>query len=647
MGSKHPKEYKIPHKKRSSISFNEEDKSMSPLQNNSKKASATLNQKEITVIVPLNSSFWKKLYNIETSLNQIASDFLQENNIIIPKNCFIEWSFKNNIINMDFNPLKSLIKEDMNKIYIAQEIKPIPGTENLQINNIIDIVGKPFSNPFEIFTFEMKKKLIKIRLYNQEKIKSIQLDNYGIESAYCNGNNHLFISGGVNQTTNETIGLFWDINIMNNEFRFPIEMFPKKNHSMIYIEKKVYIIGGDDVNTMYYEEDSNEIKNWANLNYKRFEPSLIKHDNYLFCFDSSKKYINNFNNIFNFEKIDLNSHSAEWELINPQISPNIINTIFYQKFYGLVEDFRENIIFIGGIYNNNKNGSESDINNNECMNIQYNINKNIMEKSDIEFKNISFSEKSFLPLDYNTYIILPNFNKHYPEVVYFYKNKNRLDISQFHPNLKTKIKNIKTTQIKPSLYGLNFDMPKSNNIFINDFETAIRLANKNNSYNNSYFFEENIKSKNEKDKTEDMKIISPKNSISNNEINMNQIQEQENKESNKKIFRINRKEEEEEKEEERKEEEIKEKQKEDIKEEIKSNNEKIEKLNQKHLVKIFYIEKPNSLIKFHSSISNTFNENSNKIINNNIRNKIKKKNIVPPKEISIRSIKENLKKFIK
>ena len=97
---------------------------------------------------------------------------------------------------------------------------------------------------------------------------------------------------------------------------------------MIYIQKKVYIIGGDDVNTMIYSEDDKEITHWANLNYKRFEPSLIRHDNFLFCFDTSRKYINNFENNINFEKIDLFSRSEDWELVTPQISPNIVNCLF-------------------------------------------------------------------------------------------------------------------------------------------------------------------------------------------------------------------------------------------------------------------------------------------------------------------------------
>ena len=93
--------------------------------------------------------------------------------------------------------------------------------------------------------------------------------------------------------TLENIGLFWDIDLKKNTDLTPIKMFPKKNHSMIYIKGKVYIVGGDEVITLYYSEEGKEIIPWASLNYKRFEPSLIKHGNYLLCFDTSKKFLNN------------------------------------------------------------------------------------------------------------------------------------------------------------------------------------------------------------------------------------------------------------------------------------------------------------------------------------------------------------------
>jgi len=214
------------------------------------KSNTMQKQKTVDVVIPLNSGIWEKTYNIETPLNQIASDFLQESINNFKSNYYYKWSYKNNPIEMTVAPLKSIVNEDTNKIYFMSQIKPISEKGNLE-NDTSIIIGKPFSDPFEILIFESKKKVIKTRLYNKEKIKEIGLDKYGVDSAYCNGNNHLYISGGMDQSTQESIGLFWDIDLINNIFNVPIKMFPKKNHSMIYIEKKVFIIGGEDVNTSF------------------------------------------------------------------------------------------------------------------------------------------------------------------------------------------------------------------------------------------------------------------------------------------------------------------------------------------------------------------------------------------------------------
>ena len=87
------------------------------------------------------------------------------------------------------------------------------------------------TNPFEMYVFDARKKIIKRLKYATEIVKTLELDKYGINSSFCNGTNHLFISGGINPMTNEVINLFWDLDIENN--------FLKKKLDCLYRRKLI------------------------------------------------------------------------------------------------------------------------------------------------------------------------------------------------------------------------------------------------------------------------------------------------------------------------------------------------------------------------------------------------------------------------
>ena len=449
----------------------------------------TLTTRLVTIKVPINGSLWEKEYNIEATLEQIANDFKSGNGMdIIQKNHFIEWRYKDQIIKMDNRRIKSFLPDEnvlnIPPIVLEQEIKLIEG-EEVKLE-ICRIVGKPFYNPFEIYTFEPSSNLIKIKTYNHNLIVEKELDKFSIESAYCNGNNHLFLSGGVNSNTQGGLDLFWDIDLGTDDLSSLINMSPKKNHSMMYDYKKVYIVGGDDEVTLFYDTETKSINKLAYLNLKRFEPSLIRSDNYLFCFDTSSKKNND---KFSIEKINLNNIAQQkWEIIYPSISPQIGDKVFNQKFFGIIEDYKRNIIFLGGIYDNmeNKVGEE----NNPVMSMQYNINKNIMDKSDIAFQEISFGEKTFLPMDYKNYFILSNFPKRKPKLVFFDKEKNLLKLSSYKSNPKNQKKKDRhntrlfSSKIKQSLIGLNFDMPGLHKELDLNMNNNIEIPTQHNNINN-------------------------------------------------------------------------------------------------------------------------------------------------------------------
>ena len=435
------------------------------------------------------SGIWEKLFNVEETLEKISKNFKEENNMdTINENYFLQWYYKDSPIEMNNKKLKDFILEnninESSPIEINQKIKQKEGRENMILLDICEIVGKPLYNPFEILTFEPNKKSIGIRKYNNKVISSTKIYKCSIESAYCNGKNHLFISGGVDSSTREILDLFWDIDLKGDDLNSPIQIKKKKNHSMIFTEKKVYIIGGDDLNTLIYDTEKKNYVDFANLNLKRFEPSLIRHNNFLFCFDTTKGK----DNKFSIEKIDLNNReNPEWEIIYPNISALGEQNAYSQKFFGLVEDYRQNIIFLGGIYDDSRSQiiGENVIN----MNMRYNINKNKIEKSDIKFQEISLSEKTFLPIDEKTFFILPNFSKHSPKIIYFNREKNEINISSYVPNnkeiRKKKKENNISIQSKRPWFGLNFDMPGiQNDLNNNDNLNIIESINNNYDLNN-------------------------------------------------------------------------------------------------------------------------------------------------------------------
>ena len=451
----------------------------------------SLSTRLVTIKVPINDSLWEKQYNIEATLEQVANDFKSANEMdIIQKNHFIEWRYKDQIIKMDTRKIKSFLPDEnmqnIPPIVLEQEIKLIEGEEiNLEICRI---VGKPFYNPFEIYTFEPSRNLIRFKRYSQNLIAEKELDKFSIESAYCNGNNHLFLSGGLNPNNQGGLDLFWDIDLGIDDLSSPIKMVPKKNHSMMYDDKKVYIVGGDDEKTLFYDTETKNMNKIANLNIKRFEPSLIRSDNYLYCFDTSCRKNNN---KFSIERINLNNMAqSKWEIIYPSISPQIGDKVYNQKFFGIIEDYKRNIIFLGGIYDNtqNKTGEE----NNPIMNMKYNINKNTIDNSDIPFQEVSFGEKTFLPMDYKNYFILPNFPKRLPNVVYFEKEKNLFKISSYKSNPRNQKKKddhntrLFSSKIKASLFGLNFDMPGLHKEIDINMNNNIEFPTQHNNINNNY-----------------------------------------------------------------------------------------------------------------------------------------------------------------
>ena len=408
------------------------------------------NEEKVFIKIPLETGdFWEKEYFQNDLIGNVINDFKTENHVDIPKDYIMDWNCKNKSLKMT-DQIKTLLVNEIPTICFNPKMKKKPLI--IQEDDIIpQVVGKPFNNPFEIFLFKKSNKILKIQTYDENIINNLGLNDYNSSSAYCNGNNQLFISGGETEN-NEIINKLWQIDLINNNsLNDPFIISPKKNHSMIFIPPEyVFIVGGNDKKTFYFDSENHEIYEWAELNIERFEPALQRVGNTLYCFDN----INKLNNEqLSFEKTDLSSKNPEWNLIYPKMDLSLSNQKLPQKFFGVAKDGDNSIIFLGGTMDNYTEESK-------LLNYKYNPNNNTIELSNIPYHDYNFKEKTFLSYNKNIDYILPDFNRQCPEVVFYVKNKSKVQKVDYKPNIIIKTENVLRGANRPLLDSkYDFNMP--------------------------------------------------------------------------------------------------------------------------------------------------------------------------------------------
>ena len=446
----------------------------------------------ITVQINLDGKMtWNKEYSKETKIKQMYEDYEQEVRAEFPKEIkSILKSLKDKDVTIEEEPLLNYAngyEED--------------NTAFSKINNleIPEIIGKPFSNPFTVFNYIKKEKALKVLKFgNNSKLN--ELDDYNSSSAYCNGNNKLFISGG-EKNKGEYTEKFWIIDLKTAEIESN-DMIPKKNHSMIIIPGNyIFIVGGQTKQTFYFDLENSQFHGWKKLNKQRIEPALIVVDNYLYCFDNMNS---NFEDRLTFEKTNLNSSEHNWELFEPNMPSIRMN----QKYFGVVKS-NNDIIFIGG----NLDIENEEENLTERKNFKYNLNNNSIEESETNYINYNFKEKTFLKYNEKISYILPDFNRYHPEVMFYQKEKNAIKFLKCYSKKKLEEKerekieknNRDFSPIKITMkYNLN--QPKDDNNIIKE---EIKPIN------------ENSENKNEekKDQEEEKKVEEQNNEYDQNNIN--------------------------------------------------------------------------------------------------------------------------------
>lgn len=290
--------------------------------------------------------------------------------------------------------LEELIEKNDNKhsesVEISLELEELYYLNDSKYPSYNKII-QPKANPFGLLIFSPKEKKISLKAYPEKIISLFELNKFNNESSsYCNSLNDLYISEEKD---------FWSID--NNEYKIKKKNMPsnKRNHSMIFLitndnNEWVFILGGEDKKSFYYDLNKNYFINWGETNEIHFKPALIKISEYLYILDS----INLNNNCF--ERTKIVSPIRKWEKIIPNLDENIISNNFPSKF-GVSLDSNGNILFLGGDNINNINNTYIYKPGNNIISLSQNGTNDNMIFDDKTFYKINDKYNIALPHDLN------------------------------------------------------------------------------------------------------------------------------------------------------------------------------------------------------------------------------------------------------
>ena len=272
---------------------------------------------------------------------------------------------------------------------------------------------KPTKNPFGLIIITPSNSSISFEKFPQKISKKYGLYNFNYTSAYCDSPDYLFISGG--EQNFEISNCFWIIDHELYNIKYKQMPYKKKNHSMIYVnEDLVFIVGGNTVETFYYDIKKDEFAKCGDINELTQEPTLIKINGFIYCLSNlqDKNY---------FERINIKNLPGTWEKINPILSyKNKID--FTSYFFGASYFDKDNIILCGG--------------NNVAQNtFSFNYLTNTLTQNEGKDDKIDLGNKQLHPINSDYYI---GISKHFEidqEIIIL--NKNTKNVKKMKCNLSS------------------------------------------------------------------------------------------------------------------------------------------------------------------------------------------------------------------
>lgn len=422
----------------------------------------------IKISIPVNQNKkWEKNFAKGSLIKDIVEEYKKENMNDFPVDNDIVWKCNNNKIDVNEKVDKFLPDNDNNcDMNIEYEIFGLPNfTSDVIVND--DLIAKPFASPFEIFVFNKKERLINTITFDEKTIVNNQLNLYSGFSAFCNGNDTLYISGGQNKME-MPLGSFWSINLITKEIDvLHEEMEPKKFHSMIFIPNNyVFIVGGNTNASLYYNTVTKTFENWAKLNMSHKEPALaIINKRYLFVFDTLK--FNNTNSQTTFERSDLRKNPI-WEIITPQVEQIENNLNYKQKFFGVSAIDDNTVIFLGGSIEHT-NEVEQKVNH-----FEYNAESNLITQTKVPLMEFELREKTFYSMTKNNSFIVPYFNRKNPMIIIFNKSKSTVRTVHFESENEPQTKTVNEFMtVNQNKRKYNFNMPKGNELELSQNQPII------------------------------------------------------------------------------------------------------------------------------------------------------------------------------
>jgi hypothetical protein len=242
-------------------------------------------------------------------------------------------------------------------------------------------------------------------------------------TAFCNGRNNIFLSGGKHQNkginNNELFNDFYMIDLENvTQNNIPMTQLTnlieaRTWHSMIYIPNKyIFIVGGiKNKSVELYDIDNKTIKKDSELNEARSECSLCLVNNYYlyaFCgFLFNQFFINT------IERCNLRREKRKWKIVNYSVENNIK---FNPSFFGVCY-FNDKIILLGG------NEVKEEKNKNYIVSIGDNQKDDIINeyKLNENFINV-YREKFFIPINDKISINIPLISNN--PIIFYFDNEN-------------------------------------------------------------------------------------------------------------------------------------------------------------------------------------------------------------------------------